>query len=582
MSRINYQLRPSPPTGVVEVLQTAGVSPLLAYLYAVRGVAHVTELSHDLMDLPDPDLLRGQTQAVEQLQTAIAHRALIVVVADYDADGATACAVAVRGLRALGAVVDFIVPDRRTQGYGLTPALVETILVRFPQVAYLLTVDNGMSAHAGIQAAHDANLRVIVTDHHLPAATLPPADALVNPNQGHCLFPGKALAGVGVMFYVLLALRRRLRQLGQPDPIFNFTDLLPLVALGTIADVARLDDSVNRILVTQGLLRWRRGQMLAGVHALTAITQREAAHLTCADIGFAIAPRLNAAGRLDDMSLGIRCLLTDDPAQAQYYAQQLTSINEQRQDVQQDMLAEAKQQADHLLAMTPTPCALTVILPQGHIGVVGLVAARLREASQRPVFVFSPALGEEWKGSGRSIPGVHLKDVLDSMYRAQPNLLLAFGGHAAAAGASLKQSQLSEFSRLFEATVRAAVEGALPTEEVWYDGSLSSQARSLATVEALQSVVWGQAFPEPLFVDDFFCEHSRRCGAQKQHLQLSLRDDAGVIYRAMWFNATETPSSRARYVYRLQSNHYRGNPPELRLHIVACLTHHGEQLPCIA
>lgn len=580
MSRVTYRLRPAPVAAHVQALQAAGVMPILAYLYAARGIEHPAVLSHDLAQLPDPDLLHGQAAAVAQLGQAIAEQAFIVVVADYDADGATACAVAVRGLRALGAVVDFIVPDRRTQGYGLTPILVETIVSRFPQAAYLLTVDNGMSAHAGIEAAHAAGLRVIVTDHHLPAATLPPADAIVNPNQGACSFPSKALAGVGVMFYLLLALRRYLRT---HTPIaVNFTELLPLVALGTIADVARLDDHVNRILVTQGLWRWRRGQMLAGIRALTEVARREAATLSCADIGFAIAPRLNAAGRLDDMSVGIRCLLTDDVVQAHDYARQLTGINEQRQEIQQEMLAQAIEQAQALLAKKPVPYALTLVLPEGHIGVVGLVAARVREMSQRPVFVFAPALADEWKGSGRSIVGVHLKDVLDTIHREHPALFLAFGGHAAAAGASLCATQLPMFSALFDATVRRVVSGVLPTEEVWYDGSLSSAARSLVTAEALQAVVWGQAFPEPLFADDFHCERSYRCGQQGQHLQLILHDDAGVRYRAMWFQAgDDTPASYARYLYRLQRDCYQGKT-ELRLHIVACLAHDSEQLARIA
>lgn len=535
--------------------------PVLRRVYLARGIRSLEDLDYSLARLPPPDLLLGIEAMTERLAVALARQKRILVVADYDADGATACALAVKGLRALGARwVDFVVPDRFRFGYGLTPALVESVLTKHPEV--LLTVDNGIANLAGVQAAKAAGLEVLITDHHLPGEWLPQADAIVNPNLPGCAFPSKALAGVGVMFYVLCALRARLRaegwfgRHGIPEP--NLGGLLDLVALGTVADVVPLD-GVNRTLVYQGLQRMRASCACPGVQALLEVAGRTQEDLTAADLGFALGPRLNAAGRLEDMALGIRCLLADELAQARLLARRLDTLNLERREIEARMQAEAvayleSRQGD----ATFGACLFD---PSWHEGVIGILASRLRDRLGRPVIAF--ALGEDGylKGSARSIPGIHIRDLVSEIDAGRPGLIVRYGGHAMAAGLSLEPCGYASFAALFADRLAAKMAGLAPDDVIYTDGRLELADFSLPLAAELRHASpWGQGFPEPSFDGEF--EVQSAALVKERHLKMTLRPAGGPWLKAIAFGLDDPARwlscRELRLVYQLDVNEFRG------------------------
>lgn len=564
------RLRDVPPR-IVWALEQAGVHPLLARLYAARGVRSIDELDNALGKLLPPSGLLGSDAAARALADAIGAHKRICVIADYDCDGATACAVALRGLRLLGAApetLSYVVPDRALHGYGLTPPIVDLALTQNPDRApeLLLTVDNGIASLAGIAHAHQRGLQVLVTDHHLPAqvdgrAVLPDADVIVNPNQPGCSFASKNLAGVGVMFYVLLALRAELRARGAFDAASQprLDALLDLVALGTVADVVKLDAN-NRRLVAQGLRRIRAGQMHAGVAALFAAAGRDPTRASAFDFGFALGPRINAAGRLSDMTLGIECLLSDDPARAAELAKTLDTINRERREVEAGMREQAEVLLAALLAQRAAAAddklaALAIFDPDFHEGVVGIVASRLKDSLNRPTFVFARGQDGLLKGSGRSIAGFHLRDALDLVAKRQPGLLVRFGGHAMAAGCTLAEDGFASFALAFDAVAREWLAPALLARTVLGDGSLDAQYFSADTVRSLDAQVWGQAFEPPVFIDDAEVLSQRLVG--EKHLKLAVRV-AGSVRDAIWFGHSEPIAERVRLAYRLSLDEYNG------------------------
>ena len=566
------RLRDVPPR-IVWALEQAGVHPLLARLYAARGVRVADELDDALGKLLPPSGLLGSDAAARTLADAIGERKRICVIADYDCDGATACAVALRGLRLLGAApetLSYVVPDRALHGYGLTPPIVDLALTRNPGPGrapeLLLTVDNGIASLAGIAHARQRGLQVLVTDHHLPAqvdgrAVLPDADVIVNPNQPDCGFASKNLAGVGVMFYVLLALRAELRARGAFDASNQprLDALLDLVALGTVADVVKLDAN-NRRLVAQGLRRIRAGQMHAGVAALFAAAGRNPARASAFDFGFALGPRINAAGRLSDMTLGIECLLSDDPARAAELAKTLDTINRERREVEAGMREQAEALLAELLAQRAAAAdaklaALAIFDPDFHEGVVGIVASRLKDSLNRPTFVFARGQDGLLKGSGRSIAGFHLRDALDLVAKRHPGLLVRFGGHAMAAGCTLAEDGFATFAQAFDEVAREWLAPALLARTVLGDGSLDPQYFSAETVRSLDAQVWGQAFEPPVFIDDVEVLSQRLVG--EKHLKLAVRV-AGSVRDAIWFGHSEPIAERVRLAYRLSLDEYNG------------------------
>lgn len=540
------------PADTAAALEQAGLDPTWARLYAARGVAHPDEVAHRLPQLLPPDGLLHSDRAAVLLADAIAGKMRLLIVADYDADGATACAVGVRGLRMLGAQVDFIVPNRIEHGYGLSPAIVELAAARQPDL--LVTVDNGIAAVDGVAAANARSLPVLVTDHHLPGDALPDAACIVNPNQPGCSFASKNLAGVGVMFYVLLALRAELRRRGayadRPEP--DLRELLDLVALGTVADVVKLDAN-NRTLVAQGLARMRAGRASPGVSALFRVAGRDPARATVFDLGFMLGPRLNAAGRIDDMALGIECLLADTPAAALPLAQRLDDLNRARRDVEADMLEEA---LAILADFRPADSvSLTAYQPGWHAGVIGILASRLKDKFHRPTVVFARADNGELKGSGRSIPGLHLRDALDLVDKRHPGLILKFGGHAMAAGLTLAAERHEDFSAAFEAVVRELVDPADLHGTIETDGELELAAHRYELAVELEQAVWGQAFPAPLFTGTFDVLGQRVVG--EKHLKLRLGRD-GASFEAMRFFHPDPLPPRIRAVYALMPNEFNG------------------------
>jgi len=536
------------------------IPPLLQRIYGARGAGSIEQAQPRLANLLPPDSLLGLDAATKLLADAIAADRHIVVVGDFDCDGATACAVGVRGLRMLGARrVSHAVPNRIVHGYGLSPALVEELAAMQPEL--LVTVDHGIACNAGIAAAKAHGWEVLVTDHHLPGETLPPADAIVDPNQPGDPFPSKVLAGVGVMFYVLLALRRRLRDSGafggnSPD----LSSLLDLVAVGTVADLVPLDAN-NRALVSAGLRRLRAGRGCAGLHALIEVAQRDPARLTASDIGFAIAPRLNAAGRLEDMALGIECLLTDDSTQAREIANTLNRINLERRAVQQQMVDEADAAFARIAVDVATaPVAVCLHDPDWHPGVIGLVASKLKERLHRPVIAFAPAEpgSDQLRGSARSIPGFHIRDALAEVDARHPGLIGKFGGHAMAAGLSLPTRALHAFEQAFQLCAATLLTADLLRAEVLSDGELQRTEFSRQHAEALRNGgPWGQAFPEPQFDGEFSVARWRVVG--ERHLKLEL-DHGGLRLNAIHFGGWDgqEPSSRMRIAYRLEPDDYRG------------------------
>ena len=540
------------PADARAALEQSGLAPTWARLYAARGVTHPEQVTHRLPQLLAPSGLLNIEHAAKLLADAIRDQQRLLIIADYDADGATACAVGVRGLRLLGARVDYIVPNRLEHGYGLSPDIVKLAAEREPDL--LVTVDNGIAAVEGVAAANALGIPVLVTDHHLPGDALPDAACIVNPNQPGCGFASKNLAGVGVMFYVLLALRAELRQRGaytqQPEP--DLRVLLDLVALGTVADVVKLDAN-NRTLVENGLARMRAGKASAGINALFRAAGRDPSRATVFDLGFMLGPRLNAAGRIDDMALGIECLLADDPAHAQQLAQQLDSLNRTRRDVESDMLDEA---LAILARFNPSDShSLTAYQPDWHIGVIGILASRLKDKFHRPTVVFAQSDTGELKGSGRSIPGLHLRDALDLIDKRHPGLINQFGGHAMAAGLCIPAGRHSEFSLAFETVVRELIDPADLEGVIETDGELDAADHSYALAEQLEHAVWGQGFAAPLFNASFDVVAQRIVG--DKHLKLKLAR-AGAAFDAMRFFHTDPLPARIQAVYALMTNEYNG------------------------
>lgn len=542
------------------------LQPLLRRLYVSRGVKETQELERGVKGLLLWQQLAGIDTAVDLLQKMMATGQCIVIVGDFDADGATSTALAVLALRSMGAKnVKYLVPNRFEEGYGLSPMIVERVARQ--NAALIVTVDNGISSHAGVELAHQKGIRVLVTDHHLPGETLPNADAIINPNLKHCCFPSKSLAGVGVTFYLMLALRTRLKNEGwfavKTLPIPNLAELLDLVALGTVADVVPLDSN-NRILVHQGLSRIRAKRCRPGIQALLDVAKRDAKNLVASDLGFFLGPRLNAAGRLDDMSIGVELLLSDDPIAAQILAEELNTLNQERREIEQGMqlealaLCNALENQNHVL-----PYGIAMYHKKWHQGVVGILASRIKERFHRPVIAFAPAGDGMLKGSGRSIMGLHLRDVLEQLNTQNPGLISKFGGHAMAAGLMLAENKFEEFRQRFADLVAGCLDASQLEGVIWSDGELSIDELSQETAELLREAgPWGQAFPEPIFDGQFRILQQRLVG--EQHLKLILQSVLGGplidgiafnIDTKLWPNSTVITANLA---YKLDINEFRG------------------------
>jgi len=551
-------------------LQQSGLHPLLARLYAARGLESPDSLSLDLKQLLSPAELKNCLTTASLLADILNAKEPMLIVADYDCDGATACAVGIRGLRMLGGPetpIHFLVPNRFTMGYGLTPEVVELAAQQNPKPKYLITVDNGIASEAGVERAHELQMEVIVTDHHLPGDRLPKAKAIVNPNQPGCTFPSKALAGVGVMFYLLVALRAELRQRGKftAESQPKIENLLDLVALGTVADVAQLDRN-NRILVSNGLKRIRAGISQPGIQALFQAATRDPRTANPFDLGFAIGPRLNAAGRLADMSLGIRLLLSDRTDEALTLAHELDRINRERRVIETDMqeAALAHLAEDQLAGSISDRTCLCLWNPEWHQGVVGIVASRLKERFNRPAIVFAPADdsgGEELRGSGRSLSGFHLRDALDLVSKREPGLILKFGGHAMAAGLTIRKRDFEKFDLCFQQVASELLTEELLQRRHIHDGALEISDFTPETGDLIAEEIWGQGFPQPIFYGEF--EITQQSLMKEKHLRLMLRplvggSSAGRPLTAVWFNRTQSLPSKAKLAYRLVTDRYQG------------------------
>ena len=544
-----------------------GIHPLLERLFLVRGITSETELDRTLSKLPSPWLLSGMEGMVTHLITAINEQQRICIVADFDADGATSCAVAIKGLQLLGAgQVSFVVPNRFEYGYGLTPEIVELVKLQKPDV--IITVDNGISSIDGVKAAIDAGIKVLVTDHHLPGHELPAANAIVNPNLLDDNNPFKSLAGVGVIFYVLMALRSRLREMNWfeknqiPEP--NLAQLLDYVALGTVADVVALEQ-INRILVHQGLMRIRTGRCHPGLNALVEVSGKNPQTIAASDLGFSLGPRLNAAGRMDDMSLGIQCLLTDDPALAKDIALQLDQLNNDRREVEAVMKHEAMAYLSDMKSLDEhhLPAGVCLFDTNWHQGVIGILASRIKDRVHRPVIAFAPAGKDLIKGSARSIPGVHIRDVLSDIAALHPKLLSKFGGHAMAAGLSLNMHDYPAFALAFDEMVSKRLANVDLEQKILSDGELTEQEISLEIADLLQnSATWGQEFPEPVFDGIFDVIQARIVG--QRHLKLVLRKPGGdLVIDAIAFFVDQPEHwlglRQIKAAYKLDINEFRGN-----------------------
>jgi len=553
-------------------LQQSGLHPLLARLYAARGLQSPEELSLDLKQLLSPTELKDCLSTASLLADILEQKEPMLIVADYDCDGATACAVGVRGIRMLGGSetpIQFLVPNRFTMGYGLTPEVVELAAMQSPKPKYLITVDNGIASEAGVDRARELGMEVIVTDHHLPGDRLPKARAIVNPNQGGCNFPSKALAGVGVMFYILVALRAELRHRGkftnETQP--KVENLLDLVALGTVADVAQLDRN-NRILVSNGLKRIRGGISQPGIQALFQAAGRDPRKANTFDLGFAIGPRLNAAGRLADMTLGIRLLLTDNTDEAMTLAQELDRINRERRVIETGMqeAALAHLAEDQLSGIIAQRSSICLWNPEWHQGVVGIVASRLKERFNRPAIVFAPADGstsEELRGSGRSLTGFHLRDALDLVSKREPGLILKFGGHAMAAGLTIRKSDFEKFDACFQEVASGLLTEELLERHHIHDGVLQASEFTPEIGDLIAEEIWGQGFPQPVFYGEF--EIIQQSLMKEKHLRLMLRplgaaeDKIGnKPITAVWFNRTQSLPATAKLAYRIVTDRYQG------------------------
>jgi len=529
-----------------------GLHPVLARIFAARGIRARSELEDALTGLLPPSALLNAERAAVLLADAIAAGRSMLIVADYDCDGATACAAGLRALSAFGANVGFLVPNRFEYGYGLTPEIVQLAARSKPDL--LITVDNGIASVEGVDAARKLGIEVIVTDHHLPGAELPRAAIIVNPNQPGCDFPSKSLPGVGVMFYVMLALRAELRKrgrfAGEDEPVL--ADLLDLVALGTVADVVPLDFN-NRVLVSQGLRRIRAGRMQEGVRALFAVAGRDPSRASTFDLGFLLAPRLNAAGRLADMGLGIECLVTNDRGRALGIARQLDGLNRERRAIESGMQAQAEALVSAIAVGESS--SISLYDASWHQGVVGILAGRLKDRHHRPTFAFAPSGQNEIRGSGRSIGSLHLRDALDLVAKREPGLLLRFGGHAAAAGVTLRSDDFPRFAALFEEITRLLLSPAQLARAVETDGSLEPAYLELGTARLLEEQIWGQGFPQPLFEDEFEVLGQRVVG--EKHLKLKLARK-GRTLEAMRFNSLDPLPAAVRAAYRLAVNEFNG------------------------
>ncbi len=536
---------------IVTKLIEAGVSPLLARLYAARGVKDADALSASLNQIIPPNQLTNSAAMAKLLADAIADKKKILIVGDYDADGATATAVAVKGLLSMGAQVDFLVPNRFEYGYGLTPKIVQLAATMQPDV--IVTVDNGIASVDGVFEANKLGIQVLITDHHLPSDETPQAACIVNPNQHGCDFPSKNLAGVGVMFYVLLALRAELRERGifakEQEP--NLTELLDLVALGTVADLVKLDAN-NRILVEQGLRRIRAGACCAGISALLKVAGRNESQVGAQDLGFYVGPRLNAAGRLDDMRLGIQCLLASE-AEALDIAQSLHDLNAERRSIESSMQDEALASLDNI--NVGDQYSISLFESSWHQGVVGILASRIKEQYHRPVIAFAESDDGLLKGSGRSIAGLHLRDALDMVTKRHPNLIVTFGGHAMAAGLTINQDKFFEFQQAFEDVVRELLTPADLQAVIETDGGFAADEMNLYNAQLLANQVWGQGFAPPLFSDTFSVINQRIVGAK--HLKVLL-EKQGKRFDAIYFGQTESLPVQVEAVYQLQVNSYNG------------------------
>ena len=559
-----------------------GLHPVLARVYAARGIEAPAQLEAEWPRLVPFAELKNVSVMAHFLAEAISAKKRLLIVADYDSDGATACAVGIRALRKFGAIVDYLVPNRFEYGYGLTPEIVRIAAAAATRPDILITVDNGIASVEGVAEANRFGMQVLVTDHHLPGDELPDAAVIVNPNQPGCNFPSKHLAGVGVMFYLMLALRAELRANGvfrppQKEP--NLASLLDLVALGTVADVVKLDEN-NRILVHQGLQRIRKGRGCAGVNALLQVAQRDFQRVSAYELGFMLGPRLNAAGRLDDMSLGIECLITDDASRASQIALQLDTLNRKRREIEADMQDSALTMLENALLPIPTPHSqhaaikaldthsLSLFDPAWHQGVIGILASRIKDKFHRPVIAFAPGSNGELKGSGRSITGFHLRDALDLVSKRYPGLLLKFGGHSAAAGLTILTGDFEKFRDAFEQTAQALLAPADLKHVIETDGDLDESEMNLELARHLTEQIWGQGFAPPTFSSCFYVEDQRVVG--QKHLKLKLRRHEtkirdgrqmkpDILYDAILFSHANPLPDVIEAIYRLQINEFNGS-----------------------
>lgn len=553
MKIVDKKFSPSTALSLVK----SGVPVLLAKLLAARGVSSKEDAALAQKFLLPYTALTNATEMAVILADAIEAKKRLLIIADYDADGATACSVGVLALQAFGADVGYLIPNRIEHGYGLTPEITQIACAMEPRPDYLITVDNGIASHAGIDEANRLGVPVLVTDHHLPAATHPAARVIVNPNQHGCSFPSKAMAGCGVMYYVMWALQDELISRGYTGmrETFEVSDLLPIVAIGTVADVVALDSN-NRILVNEGILQIRKGSTFPGIEALALVAGKKLSTLSTTDIAFGLGPRINAAGRLESMNAGVECLTASDPQTAALLAQQLQEINERRKDIEGDMTDEAVR----LLLTDVQEDRYTAVMHSNdwHQGVIGIVAGRLKEKIWRPTFILANGKDGQLKGSGRSIPCFHLRDALDLVEKKSPGLLLKFGGHAMAAGVTVRPGGLEEFSKVFEEVARTLLKPADLAQQLEVDGGLDAVEMSLETVSLLKNQVWGQGFPEPSFCDEFKVVEAREIGGGK-HLRLILEKN-GKRYQAVKFRHVDGPPpplSLVRAVYKLDANTFR-------------------------
>ena len=551
----------------IPVGNSVSTHPLLDRLYRARHIKNTKELDRTLKSMLNPNQLYGIDQAVNLLVEAYQQQQKIVIVGDFDADGATSTALSVLALRQLGfSDVDYLVPNRFEQGYGLSIPVAEMAIEKGVQL--LMTVDNGVSSFEGIAFLKEKGIRVLVTDHHLPPETLPPADAIVNPNLSQCHFPSKSLAGVGVAFYLMLAVRAKFRELGiftaETQP--NFTDLLDLVALGTVADVVPLDQN-NRILAYQGLMRIRARRCRPGIIALAEVANRNVEQFTSSDLGFCIGPRLNAAGRLDNMSIGVELLLANEMSKARELALDLDQLNQTRKEIEAGMKLEAIKICQNLTALfKELPYGITLYQPDWHQGVLGIVSSRVKDQYHRPVIAFTQDSEGILKGSARSIEGLHMRDVLERIHSQHPNIILKFGGHAMAAGLSIREEYFADFQHLFNQTIADWFDEEHLQGIIWTDGELNSNEFNLETAELIKSVgTWGQGFPEPCFDGEFKILDQRAIGQNKNHLKMLLEPkQGGVLLDAIAFNIDtrlypDLSIKQARLAYKLDINEFRGN-----------------------